>query len=58
MIYVSGEKPGKGTYQCLECERTVVIDNDMDKLPVCPKCGRTFSKKSIIPINNLNYHYM
>ena len=50
MIYVSGEKPGKGTYQCLECERTVVIDNDIDKLPVCPKCGRTFFKK----VNNTN----
>lgn len=31
-----GEKPGKGTYRCIYCGNTVVLDNDDDRLPPCP----------------------
>ncbi len=35
----TGEKPGKGTYTCKKCGQTVVLDDDSDTLPPCPKCG-------------------
>ena len=40
-MYTTGEKPGKGTYVCLSCGTTVVLDNDSDTLPPCPKCHKT-----------------
>ena len=45
MVYVSGEKPGEGIYQCLECGTLIVIDDDMKTLPFCPNCKRNFFKK-------------
>lgn len=37
----TGEKPGKGTYQCLFDAQLVVLDDDDDTLPPCPRCGHT-----------------
>ena len=37
----TGEKPGKGTYYCKKCGQKVVLDDNSDKLPPCPKCGNT-----------------
>lgn len=35
----TGEKPGKGTYTCDDCGQVVVLDDDSDTMPPCPKCG-------------------
>ncbi|MBE0601049.1 MAG: hypothetical protein IH607_04625 [Firmicutes bacterium] len=40
-MYHTGEKPGKGTYKCTRCGQLVVLDNDTDTLPPCPKCQNT-----------------
>jgi len=37
----TGEKPGKGTYYCKKCVQLVVLDDSSDRLPPCPKCGKT-----------------
>ena len=37
----TGEKPGKGTYTCTNCGQIVVLDDDTDTLPPCPKCSET-----------------
>ena len=37
----TGEKPGSGTYVCVTCGQHVVLDDDNDKMPPCPKCGGT-----------------
>lgn len=29
----TGEKPGKGSYQCTRCGQIVVLDDDSDTLP-------------------------
>ncbi len=39
--HITGEKPGKGTYICTECRQTVVLDDNTDTLPPCPKCNGT-----------------
>lgn len=36
MYYDIGEKPGKGTYQCIYNGDTVKLDDDSDVLPPCP----------------------
>lgn len=43
MIYIAttGEKPGAGTYTCDNCGQVVVLDDDSDRLPACPKCHET-----------------
>ena len=41
MLYDIGEKPGKGTYQCVSCSSwTVTLDDDNDRLPPCGRCGK------------------
>jgi len=35
-----GEKPGKGTYICNNCDSKVVLDDATDTLPPCPKCSK------------------
>ena len=40
-MYSTGEKPGKGTYQCVKCWTVVVLDDATDTLPPCPKCHET-----------------
>jgi DNA-directed RNA polymerase subunit RPC12/RpoP len=37
----TGEKPGKGTYICIKCGQVVVLDDNTDTLPPCPKCSGT-----------------
>lgn len=37
----TGEKPGKGLYQCTKCGQTVYLDNHDDTLPPCPRCDGT-----------------
>ena len=37
----TGEKPGKGIYQCKECGHLVRLDDNTDTLPPCPKCENT-----------------
>ena len=44
-MYKTGEKPGKGTYKCTRCGEIVVLDNDTDVLPPCPKCHNTVFTK-------------
>ncbi len=34
-----GEKPGAGVYVCAKCGQVVVLDDNSDKLPPCPKCN-------------------
>lgn len=41
MTYETGEKPGKGKYYCKSCGQTVVLDDNTDTLPPCPKCHKT-----------------
>lgn len=45
MVYKTGEKPGKGTYRCTLCGEIVVLDDDSDTLPPCPKCFHTEYEK-------------
>ena len=42
----TGEKPGKGAYRCTSCGQVVVLDNDTDTLPPCPRCDGTDFTKS------------
>ncbi len=37
----TGEKPGSGTYTCDNCGQVVVLDDNTDTLPPCPKCNGT-----------------
>lgn len=37
----TGEKPGQGTYTCTHCGQVVVLDDDTDTLPPCPRCEET-----------------
>lgn len=37
----TGEKPGNGTYTCDNCGQVVVLDDNTDTLPPCPKCNGT-----------------
>jgi hypothetical protein len=43
----TGEKPGKGSYQCekVNCNEVVVLDQSSDTLPPCPKCHGTEFRK-------------
>lgn len=45
-MYRTGEKPGMGTYQCTECGQLVILDDNTDTLPPCPKCGNTTYTKA------------
>ncbi len=40
-MYITGEKPGKGTYKCVSCGQLVVLDDNTDTLPPCPKCSKS-----------------
>jgi DNA-directed RNA polymerase subunit RPC12/RpoP len=37
----TGEKPGKGLYQCTKCGEYVRLDDATDTMPPCPKCSGT-----------------
>jgi DNA-directed RNA polymerase subunit RPC12/RpoP len=38
-MYQTGDKGGKGEYQCYNCGTVIHINNDEVPLPKCPKCG-------------------
>lgn len=40
----TGEKPGKGTYRCLNCGEIIHLD-DGDTMPPCPVCNYTEFEK-------------
>jgi len=46
-MFKTGEKPGKGTYICTACGEIVVLNDDDDALPPCPKCHNTKFYKSL-----------
>ena len=33
------ETPGKGTYRCQSCGHRIVLEEDTDTIPLCPRCG-------------------
>ncbi|MBX9703544.1 MAG: zinc ribbon-containing protein [Silvanigrellaceae bacterium] len=37
----TGEKPGVGVYVCVKCQSPLVLNDQTDKLPPCPKCNGT-----------------
>lgn len=39
-MYDVGETPGKGQYNCRDCQWKVVLDNEDDRLPPCGSCGK------------------
>ena len=43
--YKTGDKPGKGSYQCLKCGKVITLSQDSEALPVCPVCKYTEWKK-------------
>ncbi len=47
MKYNTGEKPGKGQYRCTKCFKIIILENDTDALPACPRCHNTKFKKKI-----------
>jgi DNA-directed RNA polymerase subunit RPC12/RpoP len=40
-MHSTGEKPGIGTYQCVNCGTEIHLDDNTDTLPPCPKCDKT-----------------
>lgn len=44
-MHSTGEKPGKGTYYCTNCGQQVVLDDNTDTLPPCPRCSSTTFRK-------------
>lgn len=46
-MYNVGEKPGKGTYKCTNCDWQVRLDDDSDRLPPCGKCGKGQNTKYV-----------
>ncbi len=41
IMYITGEKPGKGMYKCVNCGEVIRLDDDIDTLPPCQKCHST-----------------
>ena len=37
----TGEKPGKGTYECQNCGKQLTLDDGTDTLPPCSNCNGT-----------------
>lgn len=37
-MYVSGEDPGEGKYLCTKCNKSIILKNNYEKLPLCPEC--------------------
>jgi len=46
---ITGQKPGKGTYYCTQCAQSVTLYDNMDTLPLCPKCSNKYYR-SIVSI--------
>jgi predicted nucleic acid-binding Zn-ribbon protein len=41
----TGEKPGKGSYQCTKCGKVITLEYVDDILPPCPDCHATSWRK-------------
>jgi len=37
----TGQRPGKGVYQCTKCPERIVLDSNTSRLPPCPSCSAT-----------------
>lgn len=37
----TGEKPGPGSYECLDCGEVMKVAEDYETLPACPYCKAT-----------------
>ena len=37
-MYKSGQKPGRGKYQCTNCGRLIELESNDKALENCPKC--------------------
>lgn len=37
-MYSSGDVVKKGKYKCVTCDEKIIIKNDGEVLPECPKC--------------------
>ncbi len=37
----TGEKPGEGEYTCDNYGQLVILDDNADTMPPCPKCSGT-----------------
>lgn len=46
-MYNVGEKPGKGTYCCTNCDWEITLDDDDDRLPPCGNCGKGQNTKYV-----------
>ncbi len=44
-MHATGEKPGKGIYQCINCNQKVKLNGSSDTLPPCPRCRKSKYKK-------------
>lgn len=44
MTSKTGQKPGKGVYDCTNCGTQVRL-NENDKMPPCPSCSNTEFEK-------------
>nr|WP_295159889.1 P-loop NTPase fold protein [uncultured Methanobrevibacter sp.] len=43
--FQSGQKPGVGTYICINCNQEIMLDDSNDALPPCPNCNGVEFKK-------------
>lgn len=48
-VHVTGERPGAGTYYCLECGWRITLEPDQ-VMPVCEGCVR--------PVISRFYHFL
>jgi DNA-directed RNA polymerase subunit RPC12/RpoP len=39
--YHTGHRPGRGLYLCIFCGMKLILDDNKDRLPPCPRCHRT-----------------
>lgn len=45
--FKSGQKSGAGTYICINCNQEIILDDNNDVIPPCPKCnGVNFTKSN------------
>lgn len=46
-MYMAGDKPGAGSYICVNCQKTVILENSDDMLPFCKNCESIWFTRSI-----------
>ncbi len=45
MMVKTGQKPGIGEYECINCRNNVRLDDDTDRMPPCGNCHNTEFEK-------------